>query len=54
MGEVVDNILGGLKVPVVSGLTIGQTADRLTLPLGVDAALDADTGTLSINEAACA
>ena len=53
VGEVVDNILGGLKMPVVSGLTIGHTADQLTLPLGVDATLDADAGTLTITEAAC-
>jgi muramoyltetrapeptide carboxypeptidase len=53
VGEVVDNILGGLKVPVVSGLTIGHTADQLTLPLGLDATLDASTGKLTIHEAAC-
>ena len=53
VGEVVDNIFGALKVPVVSGLTIGHTADQLTLPLGVEATLDADTGTLTINESAC-
>jgi len=53
VGEVVDNILGGLKVPVVSGLTIGHTADQMTLPLGLEATLDADTGKLTIHEAAC-
>lgn len=51
LGEVVDNILGGLKVPVLSGLTIGHTADQLTLPLGVAATLNADDGTLEIKEA---
>ena len=50
LGEVVDNILGKLKVPVLSGLTIGHTADQLTLPLGVTATLDADNGTLEIKE----
>jgi muramoyltetrapeptide carboxypeptidase len=50
VGEVVDNILGGLKVPVLSGLTIGHTNDQLTLPLGVAATLDATTGTLEIKE----
>jgi len=50
LGEVVDNILGKLKVPVLSGLTIGHTADQLTLPLGVTATLDADNGTLDIKE----
>jgi len=51
LGEVVDNILGKLKVPVLSGLTIGHTSDQLTLPLGVTATLDADNGTLEIKEA---
>jgi muramoyltetrapeptide carboxypeptidase len=50
LGEVLDNILGGLKVPVLSGLTIGHTDDQLTLPLGVMATLDADSGTLNITE----
>jgi muramoyltetrapeptide carboxypeptidase len=48
---VLDNILGNLKVPVLSGLTIGHTDDQLTLPLGVAATLDATKGTLEINEA---
>jgi muramoyltetrapeptide carboxypeptidase len=51
LGEVVDNILGKLKVPVLSGLTIGHTSDQLTLPLGVAATLDADNGTLEIKGA---
>jgi muramoyltetrapeptide carboxypeptidase len=51
VGEVVDNILGQLKVPVLSGLTIGHTNDQLTLPLGVSATLDATAGTLEITEA---
>jgi len=51
-GEVVDQILGRLKVPVLSGLTIGHTDDQLTLPLGVMASLDADRGELVIEETA--
>ena len=51
LGEVVDNILGSLRVPVLSGMTIGHTNDQLTLPLGVEAVLDADAGTLEITEA---
>jgi len=49
---VVDNILGELKIPVLSGLTIGHTDDQLTLPLGVMATLDADKGELVIEESA--
>ena len=52
LGEVLDNILGNLKVPVLYGLTIGHTDDQLTLPLGVSATLDATNGTLEIREAA--
>jgi muramoyltetrapeptide carboxypeptidase len=52
LGEVYDNVLGDLKVPIFSGLTIGHTEDQLTLPLGVHATLDADAGTLTIDEEA--
>ena len=52
LGEVVDEILGKLRIPVLAGLTIGHTADQLTLPLGVAATLDADAGTLTITESA--
>ncbi len=52
LGEVVDEILGGLDIPVLSGLTIGHTPDQLTLPIGVMATLDADRGELTIEEAA--
>jgi muramoyltetrapeptide carboxypeptidase len=51
VGEVVDQILGKLRVPVLAGLTIGHTDDQLTLPLGVMASLDADKGELVIEEA---
>ena len=50
LGEVLDNILGGLKVPVLYGLTIGHTDDQLTLPLGVSATLNATKGALEIKE----
>ncbi len=52
LGEVLDNILGNLKVPVLTGMTIGHTEDQLTLPLGVSATLDTASATLTINEAA--
>ena len=51
VGEVVDQILGRLRIPVLSGLTIGHTDDQLTLPLGVMAELDAEKGELVIEEA---
>jgi muramoyltetrapeptide carboxypeptidase len=52
LGEVLDDILGGLKIPVLTGLTIGHTSDQLTLPLGVMTTLDADRAELIIEEAA--
>lgn len=48
LGEIVDNILGNLKIPVLSGLTIGHTDDQVTLPEGVMATLDADKQELTI------
>jgi len=51
IGEVVDRILGSLRSPVLSGLTIGHTEDQLTLPLGVLAQLDAGRGELIVEEA---
>jgi muramoyltetrapeptide carboxypeptidase len=50
IGETVDNILSALKIPVLSGLTIGHTNDQLTIPLGVSATLDATNGTLEVKE----
>ncbi len=50
--EVVDHVLGGLAIPVLSGLTIGHTDDQLTLPIGINAELDADKGTLTVDETA--
>lgn len=52
LAEVVDNILSPLKVPVLTGLTIGHTEDQLTLPLGVMATLDTASATLTIEESA--
>lgn len=51
LGEVLDDILGKLEIPVLSGLTIGHTGDQLTLPLGAMATLDADKGELVVEEA---
>ena len=52
LGEVLDNILGTARGPVLKGLTFGHTADQLTLPVGVMASLDADRGSLTITEPA--
>src|SRR5262249_45432404 len=51
LGEALDEILGKLRIPVLSGLTFGHTDDQLTLPLGAMATLDADKGELGMEEA---
>lgn len=52
LGEVLDNLLGDLRIPVLTGLTIGHTNDQATLPQGVMATLDANRQQLLIEESA--
>lgn len=44
--------LGGLGVPVAWEVGFGHCANQLTIPLGVSAQLDADAGTLLLDEPA--
>ncbi|MFF1281378.1 LD-carboxypeptidase [Streptomyces sp. NPDC058299] len=44
--------LGGLGVPVAENVGFGHCAGALTIPFGVTAELDADTGTLTLDEPA--
>lgn len=46
--------LGGLGVPIVEEFGFGHGAGALTMPLGVRAELDADAGTLTLEEPALA
>jgi muramoyltetrapeptide carboxypeptidase len=48
LDDVLDERLGGLGVPVLYGLACGHGSVVATLPLGVDATLDADAGALTI------
>ncbi len=50
VGEVADFYFKDLDCPALYGMTIGHTANQLTLPLGIEAELDADSGTLSVLE----
>jgi muramoyltetrapeptide carboxypeptidase len=50
--RVMQDRLGGLGVPVAWGLGFGHVAPQPTVPLGVPAELDADTGTLTFLEPA--
>jgi muramoyltetrapeptide carboxypeptidase len=50
--EILDDHLGSLGIPVLTGLAFGHLPQMLTLPLGLEADLDVDAGTISIGEAA--
>lgn len=50
--EVLRDRLNGLKKPVLYHLHFGHTADKATLPIGVTAVLESQTGGLRITEAA--
>jgi len=50
--EVLDEIVGKLNAPSMAGLAIGHSEDQLTLPLGVQATLDASRCQLTIDESA--
>jgi muramoyltetrapeptide carboxypeptidase len=47
--EVLEDRLGGLGVPLLYGLPLGHGASMATIPLGVEATLDADALTLRID-----
>lgn len=51
LNEVFDQILGDLGVPVFGGLVLGHTDEQLTLPVGVQARMDATARTLTVVEA---
>jgi muramoyltetrapeptide carboxypeptidase len=50
--DVLRDRFGSLRKPAVSGLSFGHIEQKLTLPVGVSATLDADLGTLTLNESA--
>ena len=50
--DVLDDRLGGLGIPVLYGLPLGHGPTLATLPLGVEATVDADALTLTIDEPA--
>lgn len=51
---VVADVLGDLGVPILGDLGFGHGADPMTVPLGVLAELDADAGTLTLDQSALA
>ncbi len=50
--EILRDRFGSLGVPAIAGLSFGHIEQKLTLPIGVTATLDADAGTLRLDEAA--
>jgi muramoyltetrapeptide carboxypeptidase len=52
MSELLDDLLGNLGKPVLAGLVFGHTKEKATIPLGVEAALDATNKTFALVESA--
>jgi muramoyltetrapeptide carboxypeptidase len=52
--DVVRDLLGGLGIPVIYGLSFGHIRDQFTLPLGVEAELDTAKATVTLLETAAA
>ena len=50
--EILRDRFGSLPVPAISGLSFGHIDQKLVMPVGAQASLDADAGTLRIDEAA--
>ena len=50
--EMLRDRLAGLGIPVVYGLPFGHVSDQATLPIGIEAELDADRGVLTLLESA--
>lgn len=51
---VIMDLLGPLGIPILGELGFGHGPDPVTVPLGVSAELDADAGTLTLDEPALA
>jgi muramoyltetrapeptide carboxypeptidase len=52
LSEVLDELLGSLRKPVLAGLLFGHTKEKAIIPMGVEAELDAGARRLTIVEAA--
>jgi len=52
LSEVLDELLGSLGKPVLAGLLFGHTKEKATIPIGVEAELDAGAKRLAILEPA--
>ncbi len=52
ISDLVDELLGDLGKPVLAGLVFGHTKEKVTLPIGVEAVMDAGAKRVAIVEAA--
>ncbi|MDQ2978422.1 MAG: LD-carboxypeptidase, partial [Acidobacteriota bacterium] len=52
ISDLVDELLGDLAKPVLAGLVFGHTKEKVTLPIGVEAEMDAGAKKVAIVEAA--
>jgi muramoyltetrapeptide carboxypeptidase len=52
MSELLDDLLGNFGKPVLAGLVFGHTKEKATIPLGVEAVLDATNRTFTLVESA--
>ncbi len=52
ISDLVDELLGDLGKPVLAGLVFGHTKEKVTLPIGVEAEMDAGAQRVAIVEAA--
>lgn len=50
--EILRDRFASLPVPAISGLSFGHLEQKLVMPIGIQATLDADAGTVRIDEAA--
>jgi muramoyltetrapeptide carboxypeptidase len=50
--EILRDRFGSLPVPAISGLSFGHIEQKLVLPIGARATLDADGGTVRVEEGA--
>jgi len=50
--EVIEEVVAPCGKPILTGFLIGHCSPKLSIPLGVRATVDADRGTLTVDEAA--
>lgn len=52
LGEVLDNLLSKLKIPIIYGLMFGHTSEQMTIPYGISAEIDTEKCGVSLLESA--